>query len=146
MKFYRSVDVPWRVKCRRIVAYVYSVFCFGSVNWSWSRASPNRIEGWETKAMRRVLRFKKIRKMRRGQIMAQGRARIVRQCWTKMKRPCLSEVMAESMWRAMGWVCDQRPNAVINLLKLGTKTGLVKEQDARTLKTRTDSQPLRCRV
>ena len=29
----------------------------------------------------------------------------------------MSEVIAESMWRAMGWVCDQRPNADINTLK-----------------------------
>ena len=29
----------------------------------------------------------------------------------------LSEVIAESLWRAMGWVCDERPNAVMNTLK-----------------------------
>ena len=44
-------------------------------------------------------------------------ARIVRIIWFNMELPFLSEVIAESMWRAMGWVCDERPNAVINTLK-----------------------------
>ena len=26
----------------------------------------------------------------------------------------LCEIIAESTWRSMGWVCDQRPNAVID--------------------------------
>ena len=30
-----------------------------------------------------------------------------------MKLPTLSEVIAEIMWRAMGWVCNTRPNAVL---------------------------------
>ena len=29
-KIYRSNDVPWRVKCRRMVEHVDSVFCFGN--------------------------------------------------------------------------------------------------------------------
>ena len=29
----------------------------------------------------------------------------------------LFEIIAESMWRAMGWVWDQRPNAVIDSLE-----------------------------
>ena len=29
----------------------------------------------------------------------------------------LSEVIAESMWRAMGWILDESPNTVINSLK-----------------------------
>ena len=28
------------------------------------------------------------------------------------------EVIAESMWRPMGWVCDERANAVIDTLKI----------------------------
>ena len=31
---YRSKDVPWRIKCRRLVDHVYSVFSFGSEVWS----------------------------------------------------------------------------------------------------------------
>ena len=38
---------------------VCSVFCLGSENWSWSQAILDRIEGCDTKAMRRLFRFKK---------------------------------------------------------------------------------------
>ena len=31
---YKSNDVPWRIKCGRLVDHVYSVFSFGSENWS----------------------------------------------------------------------------------------------------------------
>ena len=31
--------------------------------------------------------------------------------------PFLCEMIAESMWRAVGWVCEQRPHAVIDSLK-----------------------------
>ena len=34
---YRSKDVPWRVKGRRMVEHVYSVFFFGGENWSWTQ-------------------------------------------------------------------------------------------------------------
>ena len=27
------------------------------------------------------------------------------------------EIIAENLWRAVGWVCDQRPNAVVASLK-----------------------------
>ena len=30
---------------------------------------------------------------------------------------CLPEMIADSMWRAMGWVCDEKPNALIHTLK-----------------------------
>ena len=33
----RNKDVPWRVKWRRMVEHVYSVFSSGSENWFWSR-------------------------------------------------------------------------------------------------------------
>ena len=38
-----------------------------------------------------------------------------RKIW--MGLPFLYQIIAESMWRAMGWVCDQRPTAVIESLK-----------------------------
>ena len=38
---------------------VSGVFCFGSEIWCWSRAILDRIKGWETKAMRRVILFTK---------------------------------------------------------------------------------------
>ena len=34
-----------------------------------------------------------------------------RKMWVQMCLPFLYEVIAESMWRAMGWVCFERPNA-----------------------------------
>ena len=59
VKIYRSKDVPWRTKCRRMVEQVYSVFSFGSERWSWTGAILDRIEGWETKARRCLFRFKR---------------------------------------------------------------------------------------
>ena len=47
--------------------------------------------------------------------------RIARTIRTKMKLPILSEVIAESMWRAMEWACDTKPNKVINTLKHALK-------------------------
>ena len=44
-------------------------------------------------------------------------ARVAMKIWAKMNLPFLSEVIAESLWRAMGWVCDERPDAVINTSK-----------------------------
>ena len=35
----------------------------------------------------------------------------------KMGLHFLYEVIAESMWRARGWICDDRPNAVADTLK-----------------------------
>ena len=47
VKICRSKDVPWRVKCRRMVEHVYSVFCFGSENWSWNQSRQNQRMGNE---------------------------------------------------------------------------------------------------
>ena len=44
VNIYRSTDVPWRVKCRRVVEQVYSVFCSCSENGCWSQAVMDRIE------------------------------------------------------------------------------------------------------
>ena len=44
-------------------------------------------------------------------------ARVARKIWTKDETACLvARKISEGMWRAMGWVCDQRPNAMINTL------------------------------
>ena len=66
VKIYRSKDVPWRVKCRRIVDHVYSVFCFGSENWSWSLTTLDRIKGWETKGDEFSNPLQKKKKMKHG--------------------------------------------------------------------------------
>ena len=54
MKIYRSKNVLSRVKCRRMVEHVCSVFCFGRENWFWNQAILDRIKGWETKATKRL--------------------------------------------------------------------------------------------
>ena len=48
-KIYQSKDVPWMIKCRTVVEEVYSMFCFGSESWSWSRATLDRMKGCWTK-------------------------------------------------------------------------------------------------
>ena len=58
-KIYRSKDVSWRERCRRMVEHVCNVYCLGNENWCGSRATMDRIRKWETKAMRWVFRFKK---------------------------------------------------------------------------------------
>ena len=35
---------------------------------------------------------------------------LAREIWTKMGLPFLCERITENTWRAMGWVCDERPN------------------------------------
>ena len=56
---YKSKDVPLRRKCVRIADRVYGVLCFVSESWCWSRAVLDRIRGWETNVMWRLLRFKR---------------------------------------------------------------------------------------
>ena len=34
---------------------------------------------------------------------------MARKIWLKMGLPFLPEEIAESMWRAMGWICDENP-------------------------------------
>ena len=33
---YKSKDVPWKVKCQRLVDHVYAVCALGNENWSWT--------------------------------------------------------------------------------------------------------------
>ena len=56
IKIFRNKDVPWRVKCRRLVDHVYPVFCFGSENWSCTMETMNKINRWETKFLLRLFR------------------------------------------------------------------------------------------
>ena len=56
-RIYKSKDVPWRMKCKRMVKQIYSVFCFGCQHWSWSRARIDKAAGGETKMMRPLCRF-----------------------------------------------------------------------------------------
>ena len=57
VNIYRSKDVLWRIKCRRMVEQFYRVFSFGSENWSWTQKTQERVKGWETNTMIRPFRF-----------------------------------------------------------------------------------------
>ena len=58
VKIHRSNDVPSRVKCRRMVEHVYSVFCFGSekvgpgVKPSWTESKDGKQKGHEVSLFR----------------------------------------------------------------------------------------------
>ena len=54
---HKSKDVSW--KTRRLVDHVYSVFSFGSENWSWAICTMDKIKRWETKIMMRLFLFKR---------------------------------------------------------------------------------------
>ena len=65
--------------------------------------------------MRRLFRFK-----RRGDEAWVGdctRTILVRAVWKKRKLRFLSEVIAESAWRTLGWVCDKRSHAVLESMQ-----------------------------
>ena len=113
---YRSKDVPSRIKCGRLVNHVYSVFSFGSEIWSLTIQTMDSTKRWETEILMRLFRF------RRGkdETWVGYRTRCckaARKIWIQMGLSFLYDIIAESMWRAMGWVCAQRPNAVVASLK-----------------------------
>ena len=102
----KSKDVPWKVKCQRLVDHVYAVFAFGSENWSWTTQTLERIKGWETKTMVRLFRDKR----HKEETWVADHKRICnmsRKIWTQMGLSFFHERIAESVWRAMGWVCDE---------------------------------------
>ena len=53
----KSKDIPWNIKCRQPVDYVFAVFSFGSEKWSWTIQTLERIMEWETRTMLRLFRF-----------------------------------------------------------------------------------------
>ena len=66
--------------------------------------------------MSRLFRFKKQKEETWIDYYARA-CRTARKIWVQMGLPFLYEVIAESMWRARGWVWDGKANAVINTLK-----------------------------
>ena len=75
-------------------------------------------ESKDGKQKRRVVfSVSRRKKMRRGQNNAQEQPGVARKICVKWSYSFLSEVIAESMWRAMVWACDERPYVVINTLK-----------------------------
>ena len=49
----------YRMKCRRMVEQVYSVFRCECESWSWSRNTVDKIKGWETQMMRKRFKFRR---------------------------------------------------------------------------------------
>ena len=105
-----------RVKCRKMEEHAYSVFCYGSENWSWSQATLNRIKRLETKAMSRLFRVKK-RKRWTGAWLLHESLKECQKILVKMNLLFLSSVIAEGMCTAMGWFFYERRNAVIHTLR-----------------------------
>ena len=48
---YKSKNIPWKIKCWRLVDHVFAVLSFGSENWTWTIKTIERIKEWETKTM-----------------------------------------------------------------------------------------------
>ena len=65
---YRSGDVPWRIKCGRFVDHVYSVFSFGSENWSWTTHTMDNVKRRETEKMMRVVLIQKKERRNVGRV------------------------------------------------------------------------------
>ena len=113
---YKSKDVPWKVKCQRLVDHVYAVFSFGSENWSCTQQTFEKLKVGKTKTMTRLFRLKRLK----DETWVEYHARtcnMARKIWVQMGLPFLCEKIAESMWRATEWVCDEKVNAVIFSLK-----------------------------
>ena len=114
---YRSKDVPWRITSAEDWWTMCIPFSFlGSEIWSWTIQTMDRIKRWETKKMVRLFRFRR-GKDETGVEYHRSCCKAARKIWIQMALPFLYEMIAESMWRGVGWVCDKRPNAVIDSLK-----------------------------
>ena len=93
---YKSKDVPWKVRRRRLVDHVCAVFAFGSENWSWTVLALKKIKGWETKTMVRLFRCKR----QQDETWVDHHARTcktARKIWIQMSLQLLYEVITESM-------------------------------------------------
>ena len=88
-KTYRSIDVPWRIQCFRIVDQVYSVFIFGSESWLWSQQALNRIEEWVMDLRDVCCLCHEDRKIGEGSYV----------------ESTFQKVIGDRMRRAVGWVC-----------------------------------------
>ena len=97
----------------KTVDHVYAVFAFGSENRSWTVLTLDKINGWETKTVLRLFHFN--RHKEETWVDCHTRTcNMARKIWIQMGLPFLYEVIAENMWRAMGWACDERSTAVID--------------------------------
>ena len=113
---YKTKDIPWKIKCRRLVDHVLQSSPSKVRTGPGPKKTFERIKEWETKTMLRLFRFKKQKEKTWVDYYARTR-RTARKIWVQIRLPFLYELIAESMWRAMGWVCDERSNAVNDTLK-----------------------------
>ena len=67
----------------------------------------------ETKTMIRLFRFKR-NKDETWVAYHTRTCEMAKNIWTQVGLPFLYEIIPESMWRAMEWVCDENSNTVIN--------------------------------
>ena len=81
--------------------------------WSWTVVTLGEIK---TKTMLRLFQFKTQKEDTWVDCHART-CKIARNIWIQMGLPFLCEVIAESMWRAVGWACYERSNVVINTLQ-----------------------------
>ena len=56
---FTSKDVPWKVKCQRLVDHVNAVFASGSENCFWTMRTKKKIKRWETKTLITLVPFQK---------------------------------------------------------------------------------------
>ena len=76
----------------------------------------DKVRGWEPKMMRQLFWFTRKSEETIAQYCTRT-ARMARTILEKTKLLCLHAIVAQTMWRAMGWVCGQRPNAVLETLR-----------------------------
>ena len=114
-KIYRSKYFLWRIKIKRVVSQVYSVFIFGCEGWSGSPQALNRIKEWETNTNRKFYRHKKGRRDVGCVLHEDGKIGEGRLANTQLVLP---EVIAECLWKAC-WLgvpnspCDQFVHCVL---------------------------------
>ena len=113
IRTYESKDVPWKIKCRRLVDHVDAVL---GVRIGLGPYRP--LKGSRGGRLRQCCVFSASEDKEETWVDYYARTcKTARKTWIQMGLLCLYEVIAGSMWRAMGWVCDERPNAVINTLR-----------------------------
>ena len=113
---YNSKDVPWKIKCQRLVDHVCAIFASGSENWSWIIQTLEKIKGWETKTMIRLFVFE--RQTEETWVGYNTRTcNVARKIWVQMRFHFYCTKKLQKVWRAVGWVCDGKVDTVTNSLK-----------------------------
>ena len=56
---FKSKDVPWRIKCKRLVDHVNAVLSSGSETWSWTQQTLGKNKGWDTTKSTKLFRLKR---------------------------------------------------------------------------------------